>query len=170
MSTFLELLFVLSFFTFLLFMVIGLIRMVYLKVIHEKAWDKKSKKLLISSLICFIVSFVSLYLIPIDDVETEELINIEESPKYEFTEGPILRSEGYGIYYIEGILRNNTEFDKDYIQVTFTLYDEAGNNIGWALANTGNLKTYGTWKFKAYCFSNSNSVIHHFDIDEVSGF
>lgn len=52
-------------------------------------------------------------------------------------------------YYITGTIKNNTNKEYTYVQVTFNLYDADGAQIGTALANINNLEANGTWKFKA---------------------
>lgn len=52
-------------------------------------------------------------------------------------------------YYITGSIKNNTDKQYSYVQVTFNLYDADGAQIGTALANINNLEPNGTWKFKA---------------------
>lgn len=52
-------------------------------------------------------------------------------------------------YYITGTIKNNTNKQYSYVQVTFNLYDADGAQIGTALANINNLEANGTWKFKA---------------------
>ena len=52
-------------------------------------------------------------------------------------------------YYITGTIKNNTNKQYSYVQVTFNLYDANGAQIGTALANINNLEANGTWKFKA---------------------
>lgn len=89
--------------------------------------------------------------------------------KYEFVEEPVLTEGGGGVYYIEGVMKNNTSMDKEYVQVVFTLYDADGNNVGTALANITNLKADGTWKFKAMGVV-TNSEVETFELDKVTGF
>ncbi len=48
---------ILSILACLVFIVIVLVRIVNLKIRHEKAWNSKTKKLFISSLVCFVVIF-----------------------------------------------------------------------------------------------------------------
>ena len=86
--------------------------------------------------------------------------------QYEITEKPKLVYEDY-TNKIVGIIKNNSGSDKGYIQISFTLYDADGNNIGTALANTNNLKDGGTWKFEAIALEND---VKSFELDEVSGF
>ena len=43
-------------------------------------------------------------------------------------------------YYITGSIKNNTDKQYSYVQVTFNLYDADGAQIGTALANINNLE------------------------------
>ena len=68
-------------------------------------------------------------------------------------------SDDYGFaYYIEGTVKNNTNKKYSYVQITFNTYDEAGNVIGSCLDNINNLEANGTWKIKAICSGDANSV------------
>lgn len=98
---------------------------------------------------------------PTNNTTTEEKV-----AKYEFTQEPEMVHENY-TNKIVGIIKNNTSNDKSYIQVTFTLYDADGNNIGTAIDNTNNLKADGTWKFEAIILEDNVAT---FELDEVSGF
>ena len=89
------------------------------------------------------------------------------APKFEFVTGPTGEGNEY-TYEITGILRNNTDRDYSYIQVTFTLYDRSGNNIGTAWANANNLKSGGTWKFNATAFMDDDEIAR-FELDDISG-
>ena len=86
--------------------------------------------------------------------------------QYEFTEKPKLVYKDY-TNKIVGIIKNNSGSDKGYIQISFTLYDADGNNIGSTLANTNNLKNGGTWKFEAIVLEDG---VKSFELDEVTGF
>lgn len=86
---------------------------------------------------------------------------------YEFVEGPTLTDGDFGSKYIKGILKNDTDDDKGYIQISFTLYDSDGNNIGTAVTNTNNLKAGGTWKFEAMCLEDN---VSSYELDNVTGF
>ena len=99
----------------------------------------------------------------------DEAINetVDQTDKYEFIEEPTLSTNEYGNQIIVGVIKNNTSVDKDYIQVSFTLYDANGNNIGTAWTNTNNLKAGGTWKFEAMI---SEDEMATFELDEVTGF
>lgn len=69
-------------------------------------------------------------------------------------------SGGYGYYthYIEGILKNVSGKKLDYAQVSFVIYDSAGNTIGSAFDNISNLERNGTWKFKAIYFGQEPRI------------
>ena len=69
--------------------------------------------------------------------------------------------------YIVGTIKNNSGMEKGYIEVTFTLYDADGNNIGTALANTNNLKDGGTWKFEAIVLEDN---VASFELNEITGY
>ena len=86
--------------------------------------------------------------------------------QYEFTEKPTLVYEDY-TNKIVGIIKNNSGSDKGYIQISFTLYDADGNNIGTAFTNTNNLKEDGTWKFEAIVLEDD---VASFELNEITGY
>ena len=67
---------------------------------------------------------------------------------------------------ITGTLRNNCGKDFSYIEVTFKLFDRAGNVVGTALANQTNLKAGETWRFKAF----GTPAARHDRLDEISAY
>lgn len=67
-------------------------------------------------------------------------------------------SFGYYTYYIEGILKNVSGRRLDYAQVSFVIYDTAGNNIGSAFDNVNYIDANGTWKFKAMYFGQETNI------------
>lgn len=67
-------------------------------------------------------------------------------------------SFGYYTYYIEGILKNVSGRRLDYAQVSFVIYDMAGNNIGSAFDNVNYIDANGTWKFKATYFGQEPNI------------
>ena len=60
-----------------------------------------------------------------------------------------MTEDGIGSTYIEGEIKNNTNKQYSYVQVSFNLYDSKGNQLGTALANINNLDPNATWKYKA---------------------
>lgn len=74
----------------------------------------------------------------------------------------------YGMSYsITGSIKNNTDHDASYVQVTFNLYDAQGNQIGTALDNINNLEAGGIWKFEALGLEEG---IASYRLIEISGF
>lgn len=87
-------------------------------------------------------------------------------PKPDFE---LLSSKGTGNEYggeITGKIRNNTNREYGYAQVTFNLYDAAGNQVGTAMDNINNLKPGATWVFKAITLED----YHTYQFEEVSAF
>ena len=67
-------------------------------------------------------------------------------------------SYGYYTYEIEGILKNVSGKKLNYAQVSFVIYDTAGNNIGSAFDNVNYIDVNGTWKFKATYFGQEPNI------------
>ena len=101
------------------------------------------------------------------EMETETKIeNNSPEAKYEFVEEPKMVKKDYGTYIV-GTIKNNSGMEKGYMEVTFTLYDTNGNNIGTALDNTNNLKDGGTWKFEAMVLEDD---VASFELNEITGY
>lgn len=92
--------------------------------------------------------------------------NDSAEAKYEFVEEPKMVEKDYSTYIV-GTIKNNSGMDKEYMEVSFTLYDADGNNIGTAWTNTNNLKDGGTWKFEAMVFDDN---VASFELDEITGY
>jgi hypothetical protein len=56
--------------------------------------------------------------------------------------------------YIVGKVRNNSKKQYGYVQVQFTLYDAAGNQVGSSMANVNDLEPGGIWAFEALIFED----------------
>ena len=69
-------------------------------------------------------------------------------------------------YYVTGTIKNNTDKQYSYVQVTFNLYDADGAQIGTALANINNLEANGTWKFKAL---GTTEDVSSYKLAEITG-
>ena len=67
-------------------------------------------------------------------------------------------SYGYYTYNIEGVLKNVSGKKLNYAQVSFVIYDSAGNNIGSAFDNINYIDVNGTWKFKATYFGQEANI------------
>lgn len=69
-----------------------------------------------------------------------------------------------------GILKNNTDTDKSYIQITFAVKDKDGNKLGTAMANINNLKAGETWKFEAISLNTDKGQVIDLNDYTVDGF
>lgn len=94
---------------------------------------------------------------------------VEKSAAYEISELEI--EEDAFAMYVKGILKNNTNKEKTYVQIQFPAYDADGNKLGDALDNINNLAAGQTWKFKAMYFGEKEEGMT-IDIEDfvVDGF
>lgn len=100
--------------------------------------------------------------------ETKQEDKQEEKVAYEITD---LKVDESGFTpKATGILKNNTDSDKSYIQIEFAVKDADGNKLGTAIANISDLKAGDTWKFEAMSFSTDEGQIIDLDDYEVTGF
>lgn len=76
--------------------------------------------------------------------------------------------ESYSSYYIEGTIKNTSDKEYSYVQVSFNLYDADGAQIGTAMDNINDLEANGTWKFKALGLSPEGKV-STYKIKEITG-
>jgi len=71
-------------------------------------------------------------------------------------------------FYIEGILRNNTNDDYEYINLTFYVYDNENNILGEAICSLPILQSNASWKFKAeYYETNRASEVASYKLVDV---
>lgn len=70
---------------------------------------------------------------------------------------------------IAGTLTNNTDKKISNVQVTYTVYDAQGAQIGTAYANTTNLEPNGTWKFEAFSIAKPDQIATY-KLSGVTGF
>ena len=58
-------------------------------------------------------------------------------------------TDALGTTYIQGEIKNNTDKNYSYVQVTFNLYDSNGAQLGTAVDNINNLEPNSVWRYKA---------------------
>jgi hypothetical protein len=68
---------------------------------------------------------------------------------------------------IVGKVINNSSKNYGYVQITFKLYDKAGNVVGSTMANMNNLAPGETWKFNAPVFEDNTAS---YKASELTGF
>lgn len=96
-----------------------------------------------------------------------ETTSAESADKYSI-DGEELTGDAYSCK-ISGVYTNKAGKDLSYVQVSYNLFDEDGNQIGTALANTNNLADGGTWKFEAFGSAAVDEVASY-KIGDVTGF
>jgi hypothetical protein len=67
---------------------------------------------------------------------------------------------------ITGLLTNNCGRDLTYVEITYKLYDRAGNVVGTALANQDNLKAGEIWRFSAL----GRSGVFRYELEKVTAY
>lgn len=78
-----------------------------------------------------------------------------------------VRYDEFGIRYVVGSVRNNTNHTYAYVQIGINLYDDSGAQVGSTMDNTNNLEPGGIWKFEAMIWDDEAT---HYKIIDVSGF
>lgn len=91
----------------------------------------------------------------------------EPAKKYAITDEQIVK-DGYTAK-VTGTFTNNSGTEMSYVQVSYTLFDESGAQVGTALANTNNLADGGTWKFEALATATPDKIAS-FKLGDVTGF
>lgn len=117
----------------------------------------KKKAGAIIGVISFIVSFVIFLwvLIPggIGTPSSSQLEPVRQSS--------MSVEESFGYYYvtISGSAKNTSKRTMDYVSITFTLYDSAGNVVGTAIDNQSGLGAGETWIYSATGISTTNRPV-----------
>ena len=103
-----------------------------------------------------------------NDVSTQTE-NVEPVQDYEITELQEITDDF--LYAVSGILKNNTDRDKSYVQIKIPVYDSDGNKLGDCLDNINDLKAGQTWKFKAsYLGESVEGMKANLDELNIDGF
>lgn len=90
--------------------------------------------------------------------------------KFTLQDGHTGSTDEYGMSYtIEGAIKNNTNKQYSYVQVTFNLYDNEGAQIGTAFTNINNLEPNGLWKFKAIGALGDGKTVASYKLMEITG-
>lgn len=86
---------------------------------------------------------------------------------FEWVEAATGSPDSFGFPHVRGIVKNTSSKTYSYLQITFNLFDAAGNQVGTASAVIRNLKAGGTWKFDAI---GSGDNISKFEFASIDGF
>lgn len=105
-----------------------------------------------------------------DSTKTTSSTASTKQEKFTLQDGHKGTADKYGMSYtIEGTIKNNTDKQYSYVQVTFNLYDSDGAQIGTALANINNLEPNGLWKFKASGSFGDGKTVASYKLMEITG-
>ncbi len=108
-----------------------------------------------------IVITVNCGCLPVSTENTEEI----ETSKLTLIESHI-ETECPDLWYIVGTIKNITDSELTYAQISFNLYDKEGNQVGTTSDNIIDLEAHGTWKFKAIVIMDTAS---DYKLKELSG-
>ena len=75
--------------------------------------------------------------------------NDKSSTNFSYTIEKTGFSETTGLYFISGIVTNNSDYNADYLKIEFICYDKDGNNIGTIYDATQNLLPNDNWHFES---------------------
>ena len=71
-------------------------------------------------------------------------------------------------YYITGTIKNTLEDEcRNYVNISYNVYDKEGNLLGTANAYIDNLGKGQTWKFKAYYTDIDSKDVVSYKLDTV---
>lgn len=59
---------------------------------------------------------------------------------------------------VTGTFTNTSGKELSYVNLTYTLYDADGNQVGNAYASTNNLADGSSWKYEAYCDADASKI------------
>lgn len=99
------------------------------------------------------VALLSDYVIIQNDTSNKSPVN--STPTEKFTLVSDQGSYNLGFTTITGEIKNNTNKTYSYVQVTFSLYDASGAQVGTAMDNINNFEANGSWHFSAIGSGNN---------------
>lgn len=67
---------------------------------------------------------------------------------FEWVEEPSWTTDSYSVK-VTGVIKNTSGKARDYVEITFNVYDSNGYRIGDAWANIADLSAGSSWKFEA---------------------
>ncbi len=129
--------------------------------------NNTNKKAIIAIVIGIIVFsiIIAVIVVAVDGESGEKTVDVSNtSLSADYTE--LL---GYSAS-ITGVAKNNTGRDLSYVQIEFSVYDSAGNNLGTAVANINNLGVGDTWRFDATLLSFPNTRPSSYKLADVTYF
>ena len=92
------------------------------------------------------------------------------SKSYAIGENITTVEEDFGLVYITGTIKNETNHETSYVQIVFNCLDADGNVIGSAMDNVNFIKAGGTWKFKALILDCNPEDVVSYELADLTGF
>lgn len=89
-----------------------------------------------------------------------------KQPDLELLEGWGWERDEFGISYIVGRVRNNSDKEYSYAEINFVLLDADGAQVGSTFDNVTDLQPGVTWKFRAMVFEDDAATAK---VTELSG-
>lgn len=93
---------------------------------------------------------------------------IQREEKFILESDSITEKNSFGMY-IGGTIKNNTDKQYTYVQVTFNVYDANGAQLGTAIDNINNLEANGTWKYNAVFMGSDAKNAVSYKLVEIKG-
>lgn len=84
----------------------------------------------------------------------------------ELIDTPKAATNEYGYMEITGRVKNTSSKTYAYAQITFIVANDAGEQVGSAMANVNSLEAGATWKFRAVSLASGGSK---FKLGKISG-
>lgn len=93
---------------------------------------------------------------------------IQKEEKFTLESDSITEKNSFAMY-IGGTIKNNTDKQYTYVQVTFNIYDADGAQLGTAIDNINNLEANGIWKYNAIFTGNDVKNAVSYKLVEITG-
>lgn len=97
-----------------------------------------------------------------------QIITNQPQEKFTLESSSITERNSFAVY-IGGTIKNNTNKQYSYVQVTFNVYDADGAQLGTAIDNINNLEANGVWKYNAMFMGNDVSNASSYKLVEITG-
>ena len=101
-------------------------------------------------------------------VSTGGSIIAQPQEKFTLETSSVTEQNSYTMY-IGGTIKNNTDKQYSYVQVTFNVYDADGAQLGTAIDNINNLEANGVWKYNAMFMGTDASSANSYKLVEITG-
>lgn len=102
------------------------------------------------------------------DNQSNNTNQIQNEEKFTLESDSITEQNSFAMY-IGGTIKNNTDKEYSYVQVTFNVYDKDGAQLGTAIDNINNLEPNGIWKYNAIFMGSESENAVSYKLVEITG-